>query len=44
MEIEEENKINSENKENNEEIEEHFFEVVGVLIDEENILLNNDEI
>ena len=40
MEIEEESKDNMENV----ETEENFFEVAGVLIDEENILLSSDEI
>ena len=48
MEIEEEkekeNIINQEKKNNEEELEENFVEVAGVLIDEENILLNSDEI
>ena len=48
MEIEEdkENKVNieEEEKKNEEEEEENFVEVAGVLIDEENILVNSDEI
>ena len=45
MEIEEENELKKlEDKKNVEEIEENFFEVAGVLIDEENILLNSEEI
>ena len=42
MEIEEEKNIENENKV--EEIEENFYEVAGILIDEENILLNPDEV
>jgi hypothetical protein len=44
MEIEEENKDNNNDNLDNVETEENFFEVAGVLIDEENILLNSDEI
>ncbi len=51
MEVEEEkeeniNKINNEEQKDldAEEVEENFVEVAGVLIDEENILLNSDEI
>ena len=49
MEVEEDkeeniNKIIPGEKQNEEEIEENFVEVAGVLIDEENILLNSDEI
>ena len=45
MEIEEENEFKKyEDEKNMEEIEENFFEVAGVLIDEENILLNSEEI
>ena len=46
MEIEEEEKNNiNDNIENKvDEIEENFYEVAGILIDEENILLNPDEV
>ena len=49
MEIEDEKKVNEvkqeeKNNADDEEIEENFVEVAGILIDEENILLNSDEI
>ena len=45
MDIEEEDEFKSlENKNNVEEIEENFIEVAGILIDEENILINSEEI
>ena len=47
MEIEEEekkNQIMQENKNDPDEVEENFVEVAGVLIDEENILLNSEEL
>ena len=48
MEIEEEkekeNSNKNDNMKDNDEIDENFVEVAGVLIDEENILLNSEEI
>ena len=40
---EKDNKMNKQEKNNEEEIEENFIEVSGLLIDEQNILLNSDE-